>query len=202
MIPDQRAIAGEIQVDTLARPGGRQVDRATYRRRAAAQHNHRSGTGQPLVCCLYVGADLGGRLQCRPPPEAVADSRRNDQRVVLLGDCRAVLAQAEDGSGRQIHSRQRGLYLSHPVQAPELVERNPVVAGPIVWAGEPDSELLATDQRWFDRNSDDVGVGGQADGGQDADITEPGDDNAFAVHVIIPPISCVVASGRTAAPGR
>jgi hypothetical protein len=40
---------------------------------------------------------------------------------------------------------------------------------------------LAADQRGLGRNSDDVGVPGQADRGKDARISQPGDDDALAV---------------------
>ena len=120
------------------------------------------GGGQPVVCGAQVGADLCGRLQCRLAPEAVGDSGRDDQRVVRLGDCRAVVAPAERRFGRQVQSGQRGLNGPHPIQPAEPVERNPVVAGPVVGAGQPDAEFLAADQCRFDRDSDDVGVAGRA----------------------------------------
>ena len=181
VIRTQHALAGEVQVDPLFRPGGCDVDGAADRSGAAAHDDHRVGAGQPVVCGAQPGPDLVGRLQRRLPPEAISDPRRDDQRVVSLGDGCAVFEPTQDGSASEVHARQCGLNRPYPVQTAEPVERNPVVAGPVVGAGEPDAELLTAHQRRFDRDSDDVGVPGQADRGQDAHVSQSGDDDAFAI---------------------
>ncbi|GAB4722444.1 hypothetical protein MOKP126_19900 [Mycobacterium avium subsp. hominissuis] len=134
-----------------------------------------------------VRADLGGRLQGGASPEAVADPGADDQRVVRLGDGCAVVAAPEYGAGGQVHPGERRLHRADAVQAPEPVERNPVIAGPVVRAGQPDPEFLAAHQGGFGGDPDDVGVPGQPDRRQDADVPEAGDDDTLAVHAVILP---------------
>jgi hypothetical protein len=69
------------------------------------------------------------------------------------------------------------------IQTTESVERDPVVAGPVAGAGQPDTEFLAADQSWFDRNTHDVEMFGEPDRSENADIAQARDNDAFAAHV-------------------
>ena len=175
MVPGQRPFAREVEVDALVRPGARQVGGAADRRGAASHDDHRVGGGQAVVSGAQIGVDLGGRLQVRPAPEAVGDSGRDDERVVLLVQRRAVVTLNRDGSVSEVEPSQRAVDGSNPVESAEPVERDPVVTGPVVGAAQPNAQLLATDQRGLGRDSDDVGVTGEVDRGKDTAVAEAGD---------------------------
>ena len=178
----ERAIAGEIQVNSLVRPGGCEVHRAGDRGGPTTDDDHGCGGGQAIVCGVQISADVGGRLQGRPAPEAVADPGRDDQRVVVLDERRAVVSVTRHFPRGQVHSGQRALDDPHPVQAAESIEGDPVVTGPIPRARQSDTELLTADQARFHRNTDDVEMFGEPDRGENADIAQARDDDAFAAH--------------------
>ena len=86
-------------------------------------------------------------------------------------------------SGGEVDSGQRALNDPYPVQPAESVEWDPVVTGPVLGARQPDAEFLAADQPGLDRDADDVGVTGEPDRGEDTDVPESRDHNAFAAHI-------------------
>lgn len=178
----QRALTGEVQVDLFARPGGGQVDGAAHRRRSTADDDHRFRGTESFVVGVEPGADLAGRLQRGVAPEPVADSGRNHQGVIGFGDRGALALPGQHDAAGQIEASQLGLHRSHPVQATEPVERNPVVAGPVVGSGEADAEFLTADQPGFHRDADDIRVRGQPNRGQQTHVTESRDDDALAAH--------------------
>ena len=96
-----------------------------------------------------------------PAPEAVGDTGRDDERVVVLGRGRPVVTLDRDRSVDEVDPGERAVHGSHAVEPAVPVEGDPVVAGPMVGAAEPPAELLAADQPGFDRDADDVGVPGE-----------------------------------------
>jgi hypothetical protein len=72
----------------------------------------------------------------------------------------------------------------YPIQTTEPVEGDPIVAGPIVGARQPDAELLAAHQPWLDRDADDVGVTGEPNRGEDTYVPQSRDDDTFAAHIV------------------
>src|ERR1700735_1079373 len=135
-----------------------------------------------MVCGVEIGADLRCRLHGRPAPEAVADPGRDDQRVISLDECFAVVAAAGDGSCGQIDFGQGALDDPNRIQTTESVERDPIVAGPVARAGQPDTEVLAADQPWVERNTRDVERFGEPDRDENAYIAQARDYDAFAAH--------------------
>ena len=94
----------------------------------------------------------------------------------------AAVAAAGDGLGVQIDFGQGALDDPDRIQTTESVERDPVVAGPVAGPGQPDTEFLAADQSWFDRDTHDVEMFGEPDRGENAYIAQARDDDAFAAH--------------------
>lgn len=182
VMADQRPVAGVVEVDPGVRPGGRDLRGAADGRGTAADDDHRPRGGQALVRRPKVRVDLGGRLQGRLSPEAVADAGGDDQHVIRNLRRRTVGQSHRHGPGREVQPGQGAVHGADPVEAAEPAERDPVVAGPVVGPCQPPAEFLAADQSRLGRDSDDVGVAGELDRGQHAGVAHPGDDDPLPRH--------------------
>src|SRR6195256_7094976 len=182
VVADEGALVGEVEINPLLRPGPRQIGGAAHGRRAAADDNYRTGFGQPIVGGAKSLADVVVRLEMGLAPEPFGHSRRDDQRVIPLGRCRAVVVSDADGAGTKVDPGQAAVHGAHSVKAAEPVERDPVGSRPVVRTGQPPTQLLPTYQRRFSRDSNDLGVAGQSDRREHSAVAQPGDDDALALH--------------------
>lgn len=182
VIPRKYLGAREIQVDHLVRPRPRQIPGTAHRRGPAAHHGDALRTSQAFMGVVQVCCNVVGRLQGRPPPESVGRSGRDQQHVERLDGLGSVGRRDRHRASVQVGPCQGAVHDPHRVQATEPPETDEVVPRPGVGPRDAHTEFLPADQAVLDRDADDVGVRGQSDGGEDAAVPQPRDDDALA-HV-------------------
>ena len=127
-------------------------------------------------------AHLFRRRQVGAAPEAVGHTGGDHQHVVRLGPLDAVGVEHPDLARVEVDAGEAAMHHPHVVEPPIAVVRDPVVARPVVGAGEPDPEFLAAHVRGLRRHADDVGVPGEMDRGEQAGVAETGDHHPRAAH--------------------
>ena len=181
VIADQRSLAGKVKVDSLVRPGSCHVGGAADR------------AAPPPTTITDLAADTRSCAARRSALISAADcilARRQSDRQLGGDDQRSYPSANGVPSSRRRQTAERPVPVRsacpddpHPIQSAESVEWDPVVTGPIVGPGQPDSEFLAADQCRFDRDPGDVGMTGEPNRGEDTYVPESRDDDAFAAHV-------------------
>ena len=182
VVAGERALSRVVQVDALVRPGERDVRRAADRGGAATDHAHRARRSDAAVRRVQVGRHLCVGPDAGLAPEPVAHTGRDHEDVVRLLLCAAVGTADRDVPGAQVRTHELTLHRPRGAQPAVAVEADPVVASPVVGAGEPQPELLSADVRRLNADRDHVEVRGQVDGRQQSRVTEPRDDHPRAGH--------------------
>ena len=182
MVVRHEPLPREEKVDLLVGEGIGGLRRGTDGCRSATHHHDRRGLDDPAVRVADLGVDLCDVLHRRSPPEPVGHARRDDQYVEGLGLRRPVLQADGHGTGVGVQPRQGALHDAHPVEPTQLVEGQPVVAGPALGAGQPATELLSAQQSGLHRDAHDVRVLGQPHGDQAPGVAQASDDDSGTAH--------------------
>src|SRR5688572_24079727 len=142
VVPRERAVAGEAEVDLRAGPSERDVDRGGHRCRPATDHHYRVSGREPLMGAPQVRGDLVGGLQVRAAPEPVGDAGGDHEYVVRLGPERAAGQSDLDLAGVEVETGEGAVHGAGLLEPAVAVERGPVLADPLVRARQPQAELL------------------------------------------------------------
>ncbi len=119
-------------------------------------------------------------------PEAVGDAGRDHEDVVRFGGLGAVSQLDADVAPREVEPGQLTMDGANVREAPVAVEADAIVTGPLLRTRDAHAELLAADQLGLGGDADDFQpfrLLGQADGGEQPAVAEPGNDNLPPGHV-------------------
>lgn len=178
----QRAVARKVKRDVRPWQRRGQVCRRADRGRTPAEHRDGRRRDEPRMGGAQLGVDLIVGLPSRLPPEAVAHAGSDDQRVIGLDDGRRT---GIDGHGAcaQVNPGQGAVHRAYRVERSVSVEIDPIVPSPLLWTGQADPQLLATDHTGLRRDADDVEMLRKLDRGQYSRVAQTCDHNTL--HAVI-----------------
>ena len=179
MVLEDGSRSGKVEIDLLVRPTDSKIGCGADRCGSPTDHDHRRRDGDRLVMRVELGVDLLVRLEPGLAPESVGHAGRDYEDVVPLDGDAAVSKCHGDLPRIEVDTGQQPVHPAHAVEPSIATEGDPVVAGPVIRPRQPHSEFLPAHQFGFSRDPDHVGMPGQVDRGEDADVTQSRDENPW-----------------------